>query len=126
MSSWKVKCLDSKKKLNEKLSDMETNYDELKEKNDGLESELEDLKGHIILEHINGFQKGLWQTTFFCKELDVSNSKYDVNQDVVDDRLVNELDSSPEEEVEKVADTNNTNHVGDRNEVVDVDVDPVA
>jgi len=52
---WKVRCLDSKKKLNAKISDMETNYDELKEKNDGLESELEDLKGHIIQEHINMF-----------------------------------------------------------------------
>jgi len=32
---------------------MKTNYDELKEKNDGLESELEHLKGHIIQQHIN-------------------------------------------------------------------------
>ena len=36
LESWKVRCLDSEKKLNEKISHMEVNYDELKEKNDGL------------------------------------------------------------------------------------------
>ena len=56
----------------------------------------------------------------------MSEPKYDVNKDVVDDRLVNELDSSPEEEVEKVAATDDMNLVGDRAEVVEVDVDPAA
>ncbi|QCE15015.1 hypothetical protein DEO72_LG11g2023 [Vigna unguiculata] len=74
----KVRCLDSEKNLNENIADMETDYDELKEKNDGL-------------------------------EMDVSDSKYDVNKDVVDGRLVNELDSSPEEEVGKVAVTDDVN-----------------
>jgi len=59
LGSWKVRCLDSEKNLNENIADMETDYDELKEKNDGLESELEDLKGHTIQEHMNGFHKGL-------------------------------------------------------------------
>jgi len=96
----------------------------LKENNYGLESELDDLKGHIIQEHINGFHKVLPQTALFCMEVDVSDSKYDVNKDVVDDCLVNKLDSSPKEEVEKVVDTDDVNHVGDRDEVVEVDVDP--
>ena len=34
LGSWKVRCLDSEKKLNEKIFEMETDYDELKEKND--------------------------------------------------------------------------------------------
>ena len=59
MGSCRVRCLDSEKKLNEKINDLENDYDELKEKHDGLESELEDLKGHIIQEHINSFHKGL-------------------------------------------------------------------
>jgi len=105
---------------------MKTNYDELKEKNDGFESELEDLKGHIIQEHINRFQKGLRQAAFFCKEVDVSDSRYDVNKDVVDNHLVNELDLSPEEEVEKVAATVDAILVSDGTEVVEVDSDPVV
>ena len=56
----------------------------------------------------------------------MSDSKYDVNKDVVDGRLVNELDSSPEEEVGKVAVTDDVNPAGNRAEVVEVDVDPAA
>jgi len=37
--------LESQKKLNAKIADLETDFDELKEKYDNLESELEDLKG---------------------------------------------------------------------------------
>jgi len=49
------RCLHFEKKLNEKISDLKTDYNELKEKHDGLESELEDLKGHVIQEHIKSF-----------------------------------------------------------------------
>ena len=126
LGSWKVRYLDSEKKLNETISDMETDYDKLKENNGGLESELEDLKGHIIQEHINGFIKGLRQTAFFCKEMYVSDARYDVNKDVVDDHLVNELDSSPEEEADKVAATDDANPVDDRTVVVEVHVDPTV
>jgi len=98
-----VRCLDSKKKLNEKITDLETDYDELKEKQDGLESKLEDLNYQIIQEHINGFHKGLRQVAFFHEDIDVSDVKFDVNKDVVDRQLVNEADSNPEEEAEKVA-----------------------
>jgi len=95
--------LDSEKKLNAMIADLETDYDELKEKHDDLESELEDLKGQIIQEHINGFQKGLRQVAFFHKDIDVSDAKFDKNKDVVGGQLVNEVDSSLEEEAEKVA-----------------------
>jgi len=74
LGSWRVKCLDSEKKLNEKISDLQTDYDELKEKHDGLESELEDMNGHIIQEHINDFQKGLRQATFSHKDIDTSEA----------------------------------------------------
>ena len=43
------------------------------------------------------------QTTFFYKDVDAADSKFDVNKDVVDGQLVNEAESSPEEEVEKEA-----------------------
>ena len=52
--------------------------------------ELDDLKGCIIQEHINGFQKGLRQTTFFYHDIDVADTRFDVNKDVVDGQLVNE------------------------------------
>jgi len=59
LGTWKVRCLDSKEKLKGKIVDLKADYNELKEKHEGLEVELEDLKGCIIQEHINGFQKGL-------------------------------------------------------------------
>jgi len=74
----------------------------VKEKNGGLELELEDLKGCIIQEHINGFQKCMRQMTFFYKDIDVSDSRFDVNKDVINGELVNEAGSNPEEEVDKV------------------------
>jgi len=87
--------------LEGKITDLEANYNELKEKHEGLEVELEDLKGCIIQEHINGFQKGLWQATFFCKDVDVSDSRFDVNKDVVDSQVISEVESSLEEESER-------------------------
>ena len=98
-----MRCLESEKKLKERIVDLEANYDELKEKHGDLETELEDLKGCIIQEHINGFQKGLRQTTFFHKEIDTSDARFDVNKDMIVGQLVSEAKSSPEEEAEKMA-----------------------
>jgi len=103
LGTWKVRCLDSKGKLNKRIADLEADYDDLKEKYEGAEVELDDLKGCIIQEHINGFQKGLRQAAFFYKDVDAADSKFDVNKDVVNGQLVNEAESSPEEEVEKEA-----------------------
>jgi len=75
----------------------------VKEKYDGLEVELEDLKSCVIQEHINDFQKGLRQTTFFYKDVDVNDVKFDVNKDVVDGVLVDEAESRPEEDAGKRA-----------------------
>ena len=63
--------------------------------------ELEDLKGCIIQEHINGFQKGVRHATFFCQDIDAANPRFDVNKDMVDSQLINEVESIPEEEAEK-------------------------
>jgi len=38
-------------------------------------------------QHINGFEKGLRQATFFHQEVDAADSKFDVNKDVVDGSL---------------------------------------
>ena len=125
LGSWKVRCLDYEKKLNEKIVDIETDYDELKEKHDGLESELEDLNGHIIQKHINRFQKGLRQAAFFHKDVDASNAKCDVNKDVVDGQLVSEMEYNSEEEANKVAASVAANP--DETVVVEVDMEqPVA
>ena len=103
LGTWKVRCLDSEGKLNKRIADLEADYDNLKLKYEGVEVELNDLKGCIIQEHINGFQKGLRQAAFFYKDVDAADSKFDVNKDVVDGQLVNEAESSPEEEIEKEA-----------------------
>ena len=103
LGTWKVRCLDSESKLNGRIADLEADYDELKEKYEGVEVELDDLKGCIIQEHINGFQKGLRQATFFYRDIDAADTRFDVNKDVVDGQLVNEAESSPEEEVKKEA-----------------------
>ena len=55
LATWKVRCLDSKEKLKGRITDLEADYDELKDKHEGLQIELEDLKGCIIQEHINWF-----------------------------------------------------------------------
>jgi len=57
--------------MNEKIKNLAEDNEELREKYVGIESELEDLKSHIIQEHINNFNKGLRHAAFFCKELDV-------------------------------------------------------
>ena len=103
LGTWKVRCLDSEGKLNKKIEDLEADYDELKEKYDGDVGELDDLKGCIIQEHINGFQKGLRKAAFFHQDVDAADSKFDVNKDVVDAMLINENESSPDEEAEKEA-----------------------
>jgi len=55
LATWRVRCLDSEEKLKGRIAELEADYDDIKEKHDGLEGELEDLKSCIIQEHINGF-----------------------------------------------------------------------
>ena len=43
-----MRCLDSEEKLKGQIADLEVDYDDIKEKHDGLEGELEDLKSCII------------------------------------------------------------------------------
>ena len=69
LATWRVRCLDSKEKLKGQIADLEADYDDIKETHDGLEGELEDLKSCIIQEHINGFQKGVRQASFFMRML---------------------------------------------------------
>jgi len=103
LGTWKVRCLDTEGKLNKKIEDSEADYDELKEKYDGVVGELDDLKNCIIQEHINSFEKGLRQAAFFHQDVDAADSKFDVNKDVVDGKLVKEDESSPDEEAKKEA-----------------------
>jgi len=101
LGTWKVRCLDSERKLNKKIEDLEADYDELKDKYDGAVGELDDLKNCIIQEHINDFEKGLRQAAFFHQEVDATDSKFDVNKDVVDGKLIQEDESSLDDEAEK-------------------------
>ena len=103
LATWKVRCLDSEEKLNKHIVELEEDYDDLKDKYDGAVGELDDLKNRIIQEHINGFEKGLRQAAFFHQDVDVTDSKFDVNKDVVDGKLVKEDESSADEEVEEKA-----------------------
>jgi len=103
LATWRVRCLDSEEKLKGHIANLEANYDEMKEKHDGLEVEMEDLKSCIIQEHINGFQKGLRQAAFFYENVDGNDARFDVNKDVVDGVLMDEAESSPEGDVGKGA-----------------------
>ncbi|QCE03494.1 hypothetical protein DEO72_LG8g1519 [Vigna unguiculata] len=98
LATWRVRCLDSKEKLKGRIADLEVDYDEMKDKHDGLEVELDDLKSYVIQEHISGFQKRLWQMTFFYKDVDAGDVRFDVNKDVVDGVLVDEVESSLRED----------------------------
>ncbi|QCD96801.1 hypothetical protein DEO72_LG6g1511 [Vigna unguiculata] len=86
--TWRVRCLDSEEKLNKRIGELEEDYDDLKDKYDGAVGELDDLKNSIIQEHINGFEKGLRQAAFFHQDVDITDSRFDVNKDVVDGKLV--------------------------------------
>jgi len=102
LATWKVRCLDSKEKLNKRIGELEEDYEDLNDKYDVAVGELDDLKNNIIQEHINGFEKGLRQATFFHQDVDVTDSKFDVNKNVVNGKLVKD-DEGDDEEVEDKA-----------------------
>jgi len=95
--------LDSEEKLNKRIGELEEDYEDLKDKYDGAVGELDDLKNNVIQEHINGFEKGLWQAAFFHPDVDVSDSRFDVDKDIVDGKLVREDEGDAEEVEEKAA-----------------------
>ncbi|QCE06912.1 hypothetical protein DEO72_LG9g1926 [Vigna unguiculata] len=80
LGSWRVRCLDSEKKLNVKIADLETDLDEMKEKHDVLESELKPEGSD---------NPGAYQWV------------PEMVEDVVEGQLVNEANSSLEEEAEE-------------------------
>ena len=51
--------------MNKRIGELKEDYGKLKDKYEGVVGELDDLKNCIIQEHINGFEKGLRQATFF-------------------------------------------------------------
>ena len=116
MATWNVRCLDSEGKLNKRIGELEEDNDELKDRYEGVVGELDDLKNCIIQEHINGFEKGLRQAAFFHKEVDITDSKFDVNKDVIDGKLVKEDGSSLDEEAEEKA-AEEEKEAGDAEEV---------
>ena len=101
LATWRVRCLDFEEKLNKRIAELEEDYDDLKDKYDEAVGELDDLKNNIIQEHINGFEKGLRQAAFFHQDVDITDSKFDVNKDVVDGKLVTEDESSADEGAEE-------------------------
>jgi len=101
--TWKVRCLDSEDKLNKRIGELEEDYEDLKDKYEGAVGELDDLKNSVIQEHINGFEKGLRQAAFFHPDVDVSDSRFDVDKDIVDGKLVREDEGDAEEVEEKAA-----------------------
>jgi len=78
-------------------------YEDLKDKYDGAVGEFDDLKNNVIQEHINGLEKGLRQAAFFHPNVDVSDSRFDVDKDIVDGKLVREDEGDAEEVEEKAA-----------------------
>jgi len=103
LATWKVHCLDSEEKLNKRIGELEEDYEDLKDKYDGAVGELDDLKNSVIQEHINGFEKGLQQAAFFHTDVDVLDSRFDVDKDVVGGKLVREDEGDVEEVEEKAA-----------------------
>jgi len=101
LATWRVRYLNSKGKLNKRIGELEEDYDELKDKYDGAVSELDDMKNCIIQEHINGFEKGLRQAALFHQEVDITDSEFDVNNDVIDGKLVKEDESGADEKAEE-------------------------
>jgi len=113
--TWRVRCLDSEEKLNKRIGELEEDYDDLKDKYAGVVGELDDLKNSIIQEHINGFEKGLRQAALFHQDVDVTDSRFDVNKDVIDGKLVQEDEDSGNEEAQEVVE--DEKKAGDAEEV---------
>jgi len=113
--TWRVRCLDSEEKLNKRIGELEEDYDDLKDKYVGAVGELDDLKNNIIQEHINGFEKGLRQAAFFHQDVDVTDSRFDVNKDVIDGKLVQEDENNGNEEAQQVVE--DEKKAGDAEEV---------
>ena len=103
-----MRCLDSEDKLNKPIGELEEDYEDLKDKYDGAVGQLDDLKNSVIQEHINGFEKGLRQAAFFHPGVDVSNSRFDVDKDIVDGKLVREDEGDVEGVEEKEAEEERT------------------
>jgi len=101
LATWRVRCLDSEEKLNKRIGELEDDYDDLKDKYDGAVGELDDLKNSIIQKHINGFEKGLRQAAFFHQDVDITDSRFDVNKDVIDGKLVQEDEENGNEEAQE-------------------------
>jgi len=121
LASWRVRCLDSEEKLNKRIGELEEDYEDLKDKYDGAVGELDDLKNSVIQEHINGFEKGLRQATFFYQDVDALDSRFDVDKDVVGGKLVREDEGDAEEVEEKAAEEEKDSGaavVGEKNEGV--------
>jgi len=87
----------TKQLLNKRIGELKEDYEDLKDKYDGAVGELDDLKNSVIQEHINGFEKGLRQAAFFHPDVDVSDSRFDVDKDIVDGKLVREDEGDAEE-----------------------------
>jgi len=67
----------------------------------------------------------LRQTAFFYKDMAVFDARFDVNKDVVDGCLVNEMNSSSEEEADKVVATEDADPMDDGT-LVEMDVDLIV
>ena len=103
LASWRVRCLDSEEKLNKRIGELEEDYEDLKDKYDGVVGELDDLKNSVIQEHINGFEKGLRQAAFFHPDVDALDSRFDVDKDVVGGKLLRKDEGNAEDVEEKAA-----------------------
>jgi len=103
LATWKVRCLDSEEKLNKRIGELEEDYEDLKDKYDGAVGELDDLKNSVIQRHINGFEKGLRQAAFFHPDVDVLDSRFDVDKDVIGGKLARDAEGDAEEVEEKAA-----------------------
>ncbi|QCD93251.1 hypothetical protein DEO72_LG5g1323 [Vigna unguiculata] len=92
------------------IDSMEPNA--LRELKEGNQSKLKELQGQVDkhAEEKEAWEKEreewreerkrleTWKATFFCKDVDVADSRFDVNKDVVDNQLISEVETSPEEE----------------------------
>ena len=69
LATWRVRCLHSEGKLNKRIRELEEDYDELKDKYEGVVGELDDLNNCIIQEHINGFERDYVKQPFSIRKL---------------------------------------------------------
>lgn len=89
-NSWKAKCEEDEKKHDEATKTIKRLAEELaagRAENVSINDRLKNLENFVLVQHEEGFNKVLCQTSLFF-DIDVENMHFDIDKDMQDKALV--------------------------------------